>query len=798
MKRHFLLNLMVFCLTVFTAQTQTITSFKFTTESLGWDEEEDDFEGVIDDENSIITFTTQRWIENITNLPAIFEVVCAEECENQYCDVKVGDDVQESGETVNDFRKAVVYTICGDVQYTIRFVTPQTTGIPVIKIETQDSVEITSKENWTNMTSFMLIDPNDDNNNLSLGSYNAIQYHRIRGRGNSTWTYPKKPYRIRFREDISLFGKAARENWVLLADYLDPTFLTTAVAFELGGSIFQLPFTCTYQHVNVYFNGRYDGLYTLTEHRQADPNGLPGAPGRVGIDQENGGWFIEMDNYYDEDPKFMTENYELPVMIKAPEYTPDPADSDNPFYDFIKNDLNELCDSLASPGFPENGYRDLIDMNTFIDFLMTNELVRNGELQFPKSTFAYKADQEGKISMGPLWDFDWAFAYNGTGHNYFTGFTGRLLRHDFFLRLFEDPIFAVKYKERWNEKYKEIAAMSDFIDNLGEKIRPAADEDAKRWIIPDGYQPDYDPDHAQQVGEMKKWWNSRVSWLNTDLNRVEVLPNSKDFGTITKDDDYPEITSQTFTLVTYSTTSNVTSWMSEGDSSAFELITTHIQVRGTGNGGSLTTISIKLKDGLQLGDYNDKLIVSGFNVGRFFTLEVPLSFAITKSKQELFLLDEVEDKKVGDANFFLTTTGGSGTGEVTFSLISGKAIVDEKTGEVKITGAGDIVVMATKAEDDDYQQAQSQELTIKVSDPTYSPQLSKPNPLRAWMRNGLLHVTGITPGETLSIYTITGILVYQRITTSDEMDIPLRAQGVYLVRVGNHTVKAVKYEPNIF
>ena len=662
--------LTVFCLVAFTVQAQTITNFKFTAESLGWDKNEEDFEGVIDNEKHTITFTTQRWIENIAHLPAIFEVVCAKDF-----DVKIGDDVQESGETANDFRKDIVYTICGDVQYTVRIVSPQTTGIPVIKIETQGGVEVTSKENWTNMTSFTLIDPNDENNNLSLGSYNATQYHRIRGRGNSTWLYPKKPYRIRFREDISLFGKAARENWVLLADYLDPTFLMTAVTFELGESIFQLPFTCTYQNVNVYFNGRYEGLYTLTEHRQADPNGLPGAPGRVGIDQDNGGWFIEMDNYYDEDPKFMTENYMLPVMIKAPEYAPDPTDSDNPFYDFIKNDLNELCDSLVSPGFPENGYRDLIDRNTFIDFLLVNELVRNNELQFPKSTFAFKPDKNGKISMGPLWDFDWAFAYNGTGHNYFTGFAGRTMICDFFLRFFEDPVFSVKYKERWNAKYKEVVAMSDFIENLGEKIRPAADEDAARWVIPDGYLPGYNPDHAQQVGEMKKWWNSRVSWLNAEISRVEVMPKSKDFGTITKDDEYAEIT-QTFTVVSYGATNNVIAWLSKGSVSVFEFITKVIQVQGTGNGGFLTAISVKPQAGLKLGAYKDILILNGYNAGRSFTLEVPLSFTITKLKQELFLLDEVEDKKVGDKNFFLTTTGGSGTGKITFSLISGKAIVD--------------------------------------------------------------------------------------------------------------------------
>ncbi|MCL2028289.1 MAG: CotH kinase family protein, partial [Bacteroidales bacterium] len=188
------------------------------------------------------------------------------------------------------------------------------TQLPVIKIHTENAAEITSKEVWTNMTSFILIDSHHSEHNISRTE--LPQKDRIRGRGNTTWGYPKKPYRLRFRENVSFFGLPAAENWVLLAEYLDPTFLTTATAFELGKNVFELPFTCTYHHVHVYLNDRYDGVYVLTEHRQADPLGV-GAPGRVKIDSE--GWFIEIDSYWDEDPKFKTTNYDLPIMIKSPE-----------------------------------------------------------------------------------------------------------------------------------------------------------------------------------------------------------------------------------------------------------------------------------------------------------------------------------------------------------------------------------------------------------------------------------------------------------------------------------------------
>jgi len=61
--------------------------------------------------------------------------------------------------------------------------------------------------------------------------------------------------------------------------------------------------------------------------------------------------------------------------------------------------------------------------------------------------------------------------------------------------------------------------------------------------------------------------------------------------------------------------------------------------------------------------------------------------------------------------------------------------------------------------------------------------------LRAWTRNGLLHVTGLSTGEAFSVYTAVGSLVYHSIATSEEADIPLNAQGIYIVRQGNKTIR---------
>ena len=75
------------------------------------------------------------------------------------------------------------------------------------------------------------------------------------------------------------------------------------------------------------------------------------------------------------------------------------------------------------------------------------------------------------------------------------------------------------------------------------------------------------------------------------------------------------------------------------------------------------------------------------------------------------------------------------------------------------------------------------EVATSVSD------LQPPDPLRAWTRNGLLHIEGVAPGELLSIFTASGALVYHSVATTPEADIALQEQGLYIIRQGKRTIK---------
>jgi hypothetical protein len=107
------------------------------------------------------------------------------------------------------------------------------------------------------------------------------------------------------------------------------------------------------------------------------------------------------------------------------------------------------------------------------------------------------------------------------------------------------------------------------------------------------------------------------------------------------------------------------------------------------------------------------------------------------------------------------------------------------------TAAGTATITATiangAAAGTDYTQDFS--IAVEKEKVTGVSELHPDNPLRAWVRDGLLHVAGLTTGETLSIYNATGALVYHSVATSAEMDINLLAQGVYIIRSGDNTIK---------
>ena len=325
---------------------------------------------------------------------------------------------------------------------------------------------------------------------------------QIRGRGNSTWNLPKKPYKFKLDEKASLLDMASEKDWVLLANYLDGTHLLNAVAMK-AGQLMNLPFTNHIEPVEVYLNGQYQGLYMLTEQIEVKKN-------RVNIGDN--GILLQLEQYFDEDWKFRSTAYRLPVMIMHPELT------DAKELEPIITQFEQMEALVARPDFPNNTILDFLDAESVANYFLVNMLCDNRELNHPKSTFLYKT-KTGKWTMGPIWDFDWAYAYEKT-QRHFSTFDQSMLWSPpstgtrFFTQLMNIPAVKTAMKQKWADfKVQKLPALLTYIDQYALLIENARARDYQKWKRGN-------LDFKNDVVTLKSWLKNRAVYMDEFIGRL--------------------------------------------------------------------------------------------------------------------------------------------------------------------------------------------------------------------------------------------------------------------------------------
>ncbi|HHX32536.1 MAG TPA: hypothetical protein GX712_08095 [Bacteroidales bacterium] len=452
--------------------------------------------------NAIITDgQIEVTIKSITkNLIATFETNASK--------VTVNGVEQISNVTLNDFSKTITYNLVSEngntKSYTIRI--NWTSPIAHISVTTDQNASINSKDTYINA-----------NIDITANGWGEdyTGRTRIRGRGNSTWGLPKKPYRLKLDDDAVILGMAKEKDWVLLANYLDPTLMLNAVAFKIG-NLLELPYTNNSIPVDLTINGKYAGSYMLTEQVERSKS-------RVNIHKEKG-VLLELDTNYDEDYQFHSNNYRLPVMVKDPDLKDDfsPEDAEVMF-DKIKSDFHQLEDAIASDEFPNSNYKDYIDVESLVKYLIVYNLTHNMEINHPKSTYMHK-DETGKYFMGPIWDFDWAFDYEGT-HIHFGSYNkplfGRLgsssTGYTFFTRIMEDPEIKELYKTIWGQfRADSMDALLEYVDFYSSHIIQSHSDDYQVWSKTPNFSGT--SNYSYKINQLKSWLTNRADYIDRYVN----------------------------------------------------------------------------------------------------------------------------------------------------------------------------------------------------------------------------------------------------------------------------------------
>ena len=446
--------------------------------------------------DSVIECLIPHIVEDKNLIPS-FEVVNG--------NIKVDGKEIISNETVLDCTKPLkieIASINNSVTYILKV--RSFTGLPVVYINTENSVGITSKDEYVKGTIRIV----EDIETRASGEVFESSM-KIKGRGNSTWTLPKKPYKIKFDEKVSILGEPADKEWVLLANYTDKTSLRNETAFDMG-RMSNLDYTNRTHFVEVIINGVYNGTYQLGEQLKISKN-------RVNVGDD--GYLLEIDaKAAADDITFKIAHIGQPINIKDPD-----VEVGGEAYNYVVQYLQEVDAALFGENFMDatNGYAKYLDVESFVEWYLINEISKNNDACFFTSCYMNLA-RNGKLKMGPLWDFDIAFGnvnYNGCDNP--EGFWIKPV--SWYARLFQDPNFVQKVKERFAYFYDNRESIYSEINANADYLKYAIVENNNKWNTLYTYTWPNNMiwgSYENEVQSMKIWLEKRFNWLNEQFSAM--------------------------------------------------------------------------------------------------------------------------------------------------------------------------------------------------------------------------------------------------------------------------------------
>lgn len=374
-------------------------------------------------------------------------------------------------------------------------------GLPLVFVNNTDREPVVSKDAWLEGTSYAIV--------YSDGTvFDAPG--KIKGRGNSTWTYDKKPYAVKFEKKQKPFGFPANKNWVLLAESCDPSLLRTAYMCAISKAT-GIEWTINYQYVNLFLNGEYMGVYVFTDKVEKSEN-------RINIKKD--GFIIEDDNFYEKENLYFVTYKGLgrPYTFKYPDDEKDIVRGDDNYL-FIESFMNQLESSLMV--LPDNHddikYMDYLDVTSFAKYHVANEVFMN----FDPNRYYVLPSRQSKLKMMPLWDSEWSMgSWITSWHDNPYPIEENTFWENmyFFKYLMKSPAFKEAVKAEWALFMTNVQQVKDEVENVRLMIAKAQVANFKKWPST-GRPMNYSVKSWQEeVERVNTFFDERVTWMDNRIN----------------------------------------------------------------------------------------------------------------------------------------------------------------------------------------------------------------------------------------------------------------------------------------
>lgn len=378
----------------------------------------------------------------------------------------------------------------------------------------------------------------------SINDYNGLVSIEIRG--STSASFPKKSFAFETQyaqgdnNNVELMGLPSENDWILYAPYSDKSLIRNVLLYDLSNKMNR--YASRTKFCEVVINGEYKGVSVLMEKIKVDQN-------RVDIkkidasdlasDDITGGYIIKIDKTTGAEDggwysSYLTYDTEQDLYFQY--HKPGSEDLQIEQKDYIKGFVDDFEAALSGEDFrnPYIGYSNFIDLNSFIDFFILNELSKNVD-GYRLSTFLYKNRDSygGKLKIGPVWDFNLAFG----NANYCTGGDTEGWMWNFnnecsydnnhvpfwWPRLLEDGSFINQVKCRWNQLRNGILH-TDTIFNCIDALALTLEESQVRnfteypvlgqYLWPNNF---IGETYAEEIGYLKSWIESRFNWLDNNM-----------------------------------------------------------------------------------------------------------------------------------------------------------------------------------------------------------------------------------------------------------------------------------------
>jgi len=469
------------------------------------------------------------------------------ELENGSSDVLIfnlGDDCEIEGCTDPDAINFLSYANVDDGSC----VSGSESNLPLILISTQESIP----DDPRIIGNMAIINNLDSSNHITDPPNEYDGQISIEIRGSSSQMFPKKSYALETQDslgennNVPLLGMPQENDWILHGPYTDKTLMRNSIVFHLGQMVNR--YTVRSRYCELFINEVYMGAYMMMENIKRDVNRVDIAkllPSDTIGDELTGGYILKIDKFTGDFEGGWESQYNtigqdgegLYIQFHKPEID----ELNEPQLEYIYNHITEFEDALAGEDFADStlGYLPYIDVRSFVDLYLINELSKNID-GYRLSTYFYKEKDSdgGKIVMGPWWDYNLSLGNadycDGVITSGFEVNTECGNENPFwFERLLEDENYSNLTRCVW-EDYRSDEWSNEnihsLIDSLEVVLVDASVRDHIRWprlgqyVWPNAF---VGETYEEEIEFIRNWIDDRLNWLDNNITGI-CIPGCTD------------------------------------------------------------------------------------------------------------------------------------------------------------------------------------------------------------------------------------------------------------------------------